>query len=132
MKMNFNEMVEDSKQYSDYVSLKDGETIKGYFSGGFTKEVKDWGDNQSVQYTTDFTILEMGKEPVTKKLSKGAAFYRQAKDAAEMHGTDLESSIFAIKRNGSGLNTKYVIQCVDKKGEQTSVSQEFKDPEVPF
>ena len=128
--MDFNGVLDDVDKNSPYWKLSDGQTIKGKFSGEFTKKESEINGKKVVKYEINFTDL-FGE---TKVYSGSGMFFKECNSRLDMRGIEFEDAIFAIKREGTGLATKWLVDIVseDKAEELPKVESSDSTEEAPF
>lgn len=126
--MKFDEMKKDYEASSNYVRLKDGEVIEGKFEGEYKKVMKEFDGKMSTRYEIGF--ITGGQ----KKIFSGSyKFFENCVEAAQLQGVNFYSAKFRIKRNGSGLATKYMVACVaENPVTEIFKGKEVTDENIPF
>lgn len=110
--MNINDVVQEG---SKYLKLDDGETLLVRFGKDFVKKESTFGDKVSIKYETDCFFRANGKE-IKKTFAGSSRFFEECNKLAVNAGTTFETSMFRIRREGAGTNTKYFAEIVGEVG----------------
>lgn len=126
--MKWEDMKKDYDQSSNYVKLTDGEVIEGSFDGEFSKKVKDFNGKLTTRY--EIAFITGGQRKI---FSGSFKFFQQCNEAAELSGMSFHNALFKIKRNGTGLDTRYTMAVVggQNKNPVTKAKEEAQS-DIPF
>lgn len=123
----------DSGGPSNYVKLKDKESIAGVLRGEpyecsvlwenkVKTEVPDGTHGAKFNFKINFIVKE-GTSYVAKVLEGGAQIYKQL--AALSKQWELEETVVIIGRDGTGLETEYTVMPAPPKQQPTKEALEF-------
>ena len=121
--MQFEESPNTGNGSNIFVSLKDGESIKGIPQGKNKVFYKKWADGKSVEcdksedgakfrFKLNLVINENG-EYRAKVFEQGPSVYNALKELSEDY--NLEETVIKITRKGTGLDTRYTVMPMPTK-----------------
>ncbi len=131
--MKFRDDIAEGNGPSNFIKLKDGESINGICRGEpheawvtwenkVKSEVPEGTPGSKLNFKINFIVKE-GTSYVAKVLEGGSQIYKQL--AALSKEWELDETVIIIRRDGTGIDTEYSVMPAPPKQQVTKEALEF-------